>query len=121
MVAAGGPPIFLKNTVFIARTDVFSDAHDEMLVNMNDQSEEVQYATIAHEHAHLYCGHTGTPDILRRSIFYDTSDFLKTASSVGAVRTALPQASSSFALAHFNCTEAHSGNGLKQMLRVNLS
>ena len=34
------------------------------------------------------------------SSFYDTSDLLKTASRVEAVRTALPQASSSFALAH---------------------
>ena len=35
---------FLKSTVFITRTDVFSDAHDEMLVNMHDQSPETQYA-----------------------------------------------------------------------------
>jgi hypothetical protein len=35
----------------------------EMLVNANGQSPEAQYATIAHELAHLYCGHLGTPDI----------------------------------------------------------
>ena len=35
----------------------------EMLVNANGQSLEAQYATIAHELAHLYCGHLGTPDI----------------------------------------------------------
>ncbi len=48
------------------------------------------------------------------SSFYDTSDLLKTASRVGTVRTALPQASSSFALAHFNRAEAHSGNRPKR-------
>ena len=35
----------------------------EMLVNANGQSPEAQYATIAHELAHLYCGHLGSPDI----------------------------------------------------------
>ena len=35
----------------------------ELLVNANGQSPEAQYATIAHELAHLYCGHLGTPDI----------------------------------------------------------
>src|SRR5271157_3673267 len=33
----------------------------EMLVNQ-DNSREARYATIAHELAHLYCGHLGTPD-----------------------------------------------------------
>ena len=33
----------------------------EMLVN-RDSSREARYATIAHELAHLYCGHLGTPD-----------------------------------------------------------
>ena len=35
----------------------------ELLVNSNGQSSEAQYATIAHELAHLYCGHLGSPDI----------------------------------------------------------
>ena len=35
----------------------------EMFVNANGQSPGAQYATIAHELAHLYCGHLGTPDI----------------------------------------------------------
>ena len=35
----------------------------ELLVNANGQSPGAQYATIAHELAHLYCGHLGTPDI----------------------------------------------------------
>ena len=35
----------------------------ELLVNSNGQSPEAQYATIAHELAHLYCGHFGSPDI----------------------------------------------------------
>ncbi len=48
------------------------------------------------------------------SSFYDTSDLLKTASRVGAVTKALPQASSSFALAHCNRSEAHSGNRPKR-------
>ena len=33
----------------------------EMMVNQ-DSSLEARYATIAHELAHLYCGHLGTPD-----------------------------------------------------------
>jgi hypothetical protein len=33
----------------------------ELLVNQ-DSSREARYATIAHELAHLYCGHLGTPD-----------------------------------------------------------
>ena len=35
----------------------------ELLVNANGQSPGAQYATIAHELAHLYCGHLGTQDI----------------------------------------------------------
>ena len=48
------------------------------------------------------------------SSFYDTSDLLKTASRVGAVRTASHHASRSFDLAHFICSETHSGNRPKR-------
>ena len=48
------------------------------------------------------------------SSFYDTSDFLKTSSRVGAVKIASLQASSSFVLALFNFSEAHSGNRPKR-------
>ena len=51
----------------------------EMLVNANGQSPEAQYATIAHELAHLYCGHLGTPDIKlwpdRQRLNHETEEF----------------------------------------------
>ena len=51
----------------------------EMFVNMNGQRPEAQYATIAHELAHLYCGHLGTPDIKlwpdRQRINHETEEF----------------------------------------------
>ena len=51
----------------------------ELLVNSNDQSPEAQYATIAHELAHLYCGHLGSPDIKlwpdRQNLDHVTEEF----------------------------------------------
>jgi len=46
--------------------------------------------------------------------YFDTSDFFKTASRVGAVRTASAQASSFFSLAPFKHSEIHSGNRPKR-------
>ena len=51
----------------------------ELLVNSNGQSSDAQYATIAHELAHLYCGHLGSPDIKlwpdRQNIDHVTKEF----------------------------------------------
>ena len=51
----------------------------ELLVNSNGQSSEAQYATIAHELAHLYCGHLGGPDIKlwpnRQNLAHITKEF----------------------------------------------
>jgi len=51
----------------------------ELLVNSNGQSPEAQYATIAHELAHLYCGHLGSPDIKlwpdRQNLDHVTEEF----------------------------------------------
>ena len=51
----------------------------ELLVNSNGQSSEAQYATIAHELAHLYCGHLGSPDIKlwpdRQNLDHVTEEF----------------------------------------------
>jgi len=48
--------------------------------------------------------------VVNFSSIYGTSDFLKTASRVGAVKKASAQASRSFALALFNFSVAQSGN-----------
>ena len=57
-----------------------------------------------------------TPEpVVNFSSIYDTFDFLKTSSKVGAVRIASAQASSSFDLAFFNFSEAHSGNRPKRL------
>ncbi len=51
----------------------------ELLVNSNGQRSEAQYATIAHELAHLYCGHLGGPDIKlwpnRQNLAHITKEF----------------------------------------------
>jgi hypothetical protein len=62
-IAIANPGVFLEVDVRLLpqRETVKVPVRYELLLN-SGQPREVQYATLVHELAHLYCGHLGTPN-----------------------------------------------------------
>jgi hypothetical protein len=54
-------PTKAKNVMLEFREKTFVPLRYELLLNSNHDAS-VQYATLVHELAHLYCGHLGTPN-----------------------------------------------------------